>query len=67
MRRTLVLKKETLTELAAAELAGVAGGQATPTCPTFECTELTSYCESANYTCLVSRRMDPCLTYPCQQ
>ena len=54
-RRTLVLKKETLTELTSAELGGVAGGQAaTPNCPTNTCVTFT--------TCAISRLMDPCLT-----
>ncbi len=64
MRRKLVLKKETLTELAATDLSAVAGGEATPRCPTYECTTIIG---SVGYTCLVSRNMDPCLTYPCQQ
>ena len=63
MRRTLALKKETLTDLTPAELGQVAGGALTPRCPTFEpgcriptdhCVSLTdcisvNYCVSANY------------------
>lgn len=66
MRRTLVLKKETLTELTPRELGGIAGGQAaTPNCPTYDdCRIPTDHCQSANYACLISVNMDPCLTTP---
>ena len=64
MRRRLVLKRETLTELTPRELDAVAGG-ATALCPTPEC--MTDYwCQSLDYTCLVSDQMRPCLTNPCQ-
>lgn len=65
MRRTLVLKKETLAELTTVELGAVNGGQATPNCPP----PPTSYCASMRLTCLVgdiSAAMEPCLvTYDC--
>lgn len=62
MRRTLVLKKETLTELAPGELAAVAGGALTPQCPTYQpdCRVPTDHCVSL--TGCVSQAMDPCLT-----
>lgn len=66
MRRSLTLNKETLAELTPGELGHVAGGQATPACPTFDdCRIPTDHCASAHYACLVSRLLDPCLTYTC--
>lgn len=63
MRRTLVLKKETLAELTTAELGSVAGGALTPRCPTFEpgCRIPTDHCVSV--TDCVSQAIDPCLTH----
>ncbi len=48
MRRTLVLKKETLSELTRDELTAVAGGALTPKCPTREygCRVPTDHCQS---------------------
>ena len=62
MRRTLVLKKETLAELAPAELRGVAGAAITPGCPTYDagCRVPTDHCVSV-VDCL-SQLMDPCVT-----
>ena len=56
MRRTLALKKETLTELTTGELGGVAGAQATPACPTV------AYCVSFSRCVVdaVSDAMRPC-------
>lgn len=67
MRRTLVLKREALTELTTAELGAVAGGALTPHCPTQEygCRVPTDHCASIDYTCLLSRHMEPCLSNPC--
>jgi hypothetical protein len=65
MRRTLVLKRETLTEITPHELAGIAGAQAiTPACPTVDRCP-TDHCVSIDYTCLVSQYLDPCLSHPC--
>lgn len=63
MRRTLVLKKETLAELTPSELRNVAGGALTPRCPTFDggCRIPTDHCVSL-LDCL-SQAMDPCLTH----
>ena len=63
MRRSLVLKKETLTELAAADLGLVAGAALTPQCPTRDfggCRIPTDHCVSL--TECISLAMDPCLT-----
>ena len=48
MRRTLVLKKETLSELTRDELTAVAGAALTPQCPTREygCRVPTDHCVS---------------------
>lgn len=67
MRRALVLKKETLTELTPRELHEVVGGYAlTPNCPTHVdgCRVPTDHCQSANYACLISVNMDPCVSTP---
>lgn len=64
MRRTLVLKKETLAELAPAELRGIAGAALTPQCPTNDfggCRVPTDHCVSV-VDC-VSRAIDPCVTH----
>ena len=62
MRRSLVLKKETLAELSPADLGLVAGGALTPQCPTREygCRVPTDHCVSL--TDCLSMAMDPCLT-----
>jgi hypothetical protein len=62
MRRSLVLKKETLVELGPADLGLVAGGALTPQCPTREygCRVPTDHCVSL-VEC-ISLLMDPCLT-----
>ena len=56
--RSLVLKKESLTELSTAELEGVAGGGTTTV------SNMISPCPTrTNPVCdLVSRRVQPCLT-----
>lgn len=64
MRRTLVLKKETLTELSPGELGRVAGGNATPRCPTWECPIPTDHCATINQRC-ISEVIDPCVTATC--
>lgn len=65
MRRTLMLKKETLVDLTPAEMRGVAGGALTPRCPTFEpgCRIRTDHCVSV-LDCL-SHVMDPCVSAGC--
>ena len=62
MRRSLVLKKESLTELGPADLGLVAGGALTPQCPTREygCRVPTDHCVSL--TDCLSNLMHPCLT-----
>lgn len=61
MRRTLVLKKDTLTELTPRELTAVAGGAQSNDCidpPSGPCFE------TYGILCLISRAMYPCLTEP---
>ncbi|HWL35637.1 MAG TPA: hypothetical protein VNQ77_05535 [Frankiaceae bacterium] len=47
MRRSLSLKRETLAELTATELVGVAGGAqlSGPTCPALECVSNAHLCD----------------------
>ena len=57
MRRSLVLKKETLAELTPSELGSVAGG-ATPNCPTNSCNCYPTW----DLGCRISDMMRDCLT-----
>lgn len=59
MKRTLVLKKETLHELGAEELRGVAAGA------TQLCAYPTRYCASGDLGCMFSQYVDPCVTDFC--
>ncbi len=59
MRRTLMLSKETLSELTPHELGVVAAGAITPGCPNLP----TQFCVSL-LDCL-SRLFDPCITGTC--
>jgi hypothetical protein len=52
-RRTLTLKRETLTEIASAELAGVVGAQALPT--------LVANCFSRQVRCITDNDHTTCL------
>jgi hypothetical protein len=52
-RRTLTLKRETLTEIATAELAGVVGAQALPT--------LVANCFSRQVRCITDNDHTTCL------
>ena len=61
--RKLMLKKESLTELTTRELHGVAGGAATPNCPTQTCPS--GWCGSDDVNCIVSQLIAPCLTDSC--
>ena len=54
LRRTLVLKKESLQELAAPELAAVAGGQ-----------PVTYGCYTAGLQCFVNYSLNYCQTVDC--
>lgn len=60
MRRRLTLRKETLTELAAADLTFVGAAQALPTTPVGACVDTLSdrvrACDSL---------LRPCITYTC--
>ena len=60
MRRTLVLKKESLAELTAHEMRGLAGAAATA-----DCQYVSEVCiRSYDVLCLISRAMYPCPTDP---
>ena len=56
MKRSLALKKETLTDLTTADLEAVAGGQeVSADCPS-------NYCWSGRLACLLSQYLVNCIT-----